>query len=74
MESYASVFCSTQHFQDETVMPQVIEAFAMAWRLKPDEIFTVDDALGSRSAPFLKVSTQYPLSKDSSCKYRTCRC
>ncbi len=46
------------------VIPRVIEAFTITLPLGPDEIFTADDVLGSRSAPFLKVSSA-PRSKSS---------
>jgi len=42
---------------DKIVILLVIEAFRTALPLEPDEVFTADDALGSRSTPFFKVSS-----------------
>ena len=40
----------------DLVIPKVVEALTPALSLDPEEIFTADDVLGSRNAPFLKVS------------------
>ncbi len=58
---------------DDIVIHQVIEALATALPLEPDEIFTADDALGSQSAPFLKVSSD-SITWEPDCKHRTCQC